>query len=365
MEQIIEIGKFILSSFIHIWPYLVITIPLAVVIRFLNFSKYINQALSKSPFVSILLATAIGAFSPFCSCGVIPVIASLLIGGVPVAPIMSFWLASPSMDPEIFFLSVSVLGWKLAIWRLASTFLLSLGGGIITHYLVKKGWLREVLKKKNGNSLINLKVIIHWLRQIFSSSQPFLKKMTLQTISVKNLTLDKDVVVNCSCSGKQDNAYESPKEIANSENNCCDSKKEEALKLSLGNLRKEIIKATLMVSKFMAIAFFINALINLYVPVDFLRDMMTDNEIGSIFIFSALGIPFYTSNISALPLVQGLLSLGLHPGAALAFLISGPTTTLPAMIAVYGIASRKVFSIYISLILFGSAFFGILFYLLA
>jgi hypothetical protein len=33
------------------------------------------------------------------------------LSGVPLAPIMSSWIASPTMDPEIFTLSVGILGW--------------------------------------------------------------------------------------------------------------------------------------------------------------------------------------------------------------------------------------------------------------
>ena len=69
--------------------------------------------------MAIIAATVVGAVSPLCSCGVVPVIPALLAGGVPLAPVMSFWLASPSMDPEVFLLSVGSIGWELATWRLA------------------------------------------------------------------------------------------------------------------------------------------------------------------------------------------------------------------------------------------------------
>ncbi len=103
------------------------TIPLAVVVQMSSTSRYIKRAFQARPITAILLATVVGAFSPFCSCAVIPVIASLLISGVPLAPVMSFWIASPSMDPEIFFLSVGMIGWELAVRRLAATLVLSLG----------------------------------------------------------------------------------------------------------------------------------------------------------------------------------------------------------------------------------------------
>lgn len=77
-----------------------------------------------------------------------------------------------------------------------------------------------------------------------------------------------------------------------------------------------------------------------------------------------IGIPAYTSNLTALPLVSGLLSLGMNPGAALAFLIAGPPTTLPAMVAVWGIVKKKIFFLYVSFSLVGAIIFGILFNIL-
>jgi uncharacterized membrane protein YraQ (UPF0718 family) len=105
VNEIIRVVEFVIESFIKIWPLLLITIPLAVFIRSISISDKINEWLSKNIHLSILIATFVGAVAPFCSCSVIPVISAMLIAGVPLAPVMSFWLASPSMDPEIFFLS--------------------------------------------------------------------------------------------------------------------------------------------------------------------------------------------------------------------------------------------------------------------
>lgn len=113
--ELLKIGDFILNSFLHIGPYLLVTIPLAVAIQMSGASRHIKRTFGTRPLIAVILATAVGAFSPFCSCTVNPVIASLLISGVPLAPVMSFWIASPSMDPEIFFLSVGMIGWNLAV----------------------------------------------------------------------------------------------------------------------------------------------------------------------------------------------------------------------------------------------------------
>lgn len=60
----------------------------------------------------------------------------------------------------------------------------------------------------------------------------------------------------------------------------------------------------------------------------------------------------------ALPIVGGLMQQGMDPGAALAFLIAGPITTIPAMAAVWGVAKRRVFLLYVGIGLVGALVFG-------
>ena len=48
--------------------------------------------------------------------------------------------------------------------------------------------------------------------------------------------------------------------------------------------------------------------------------------IGSILIMMAIGVPIYVCAAASIPIAAGLIHLGALPGAALAFLISGPAT---------------------------------------
>jgi uncharacterized membrane protein YraQ (UPF0718 family) len=308
MNEVIKISEFVLKSFLHIWPYLVITIPLSVIINLSGASRYITRAFGKNPVMSVLLATIVGAFSPFCSCGVIPVISSLLIGGVPIAPVMSFWIASPSMDPEIFFLSSSVLGWNLAVWRLASTFIISLGAGYITHLLTVKGFLL--------NQGLNLK--------------------TLKVSGGANVQVAGQVACACESNEVHD-------------------------KITGKKIFDEILKATIMVGKFMGIAFLITAIIKFYLPQQLLNGLVSKVPSLQVLYATLIGIPVYTTNITALPLAGGLIEAGMNKGAALSFLIAGATTTLPAMAAVYGITTKRLFLLYLSFALFGALFTGLLY----
>lgn len=63
----------------------------------------------------------------------------------------------------------------------------------------------------------------------------------------------------------------------------------------------------------------------------------------------------YLGTLSALPIVAGLLSQGIQPGAAITFLIAGPVTMIPAMTV-----ERKVFALYLTIGLLSSILAGTL-----
>ena len=116
-----------------------------------------------------------------------------------------------------------------------------------------------------------------------------------------------------------------------------------------------------MVVKFMALAFFLEALIILYVPEEWITTALGQKNPMAIATAAILGVPTYTSSLTALPMISGLLTQGMNPAAALAFLIAGPTTTLPAMAAVWPLVARRVFVLYVSFSLVGAVLMGYFF----
>jgi len=362
--EILEIGKLAALSLVKIWPYLLVTIPIAVAVQVSGAAKHIRRAFSARPVPAIILATVVGAFSPFCSCGVIPVVASLLIGGVPLAPVMSFWIASPSMDPEIFFLSVATLGWELALWRLLATLLLSLGAGFLTHFTVVRGWLAGPIMRTRGpasdrSKLALAKLVVRRAREIFMRgfAAPQQTELCCARASAVGISIDvglpekamssagETVSSSCgdapACSGEESNSDGKPVSF-------------------IQKLTRESGVASLMVARFMLLAVVLEALFARYVPQQWVTDVLGADNYFSVLIAAVVGVPLYTSNLTALPLIGALLAQGMDPSAALAFLIAGPTTTIPAMAAVWGLVRRRVFALYVGFALTGAVVFGAL-----
>jgi uncharacterized membrane protein YraQ (UPF0718 family) len=367
IHELSAIAEFVINNFIHIWPYLMVSIPLAVALQVSNVSKHIRKAFVSRPLVAILLATLVGAFSPFCSCSVVPIITSLLISGVPLGPVMAFWIASPAMDPEVFVLSIGVVGFDLAVARLVATLVLSLSGGFIAHGLEQRGFFADGILREQRRTL-------PWWASVRRVLQ------TPLTFAMSSFGTGSAAVAAPGCCGTA-----VPMAVSSTAGSCgcgssiplplverpsacgCGSSAplspsacgcgSEPLPLKT-RIFRETINTTRMILKFMLIAFVLEALITFYIPQDAVVTVLGNKNPLAIVLAGLIGVPMYTSNLAALPLVEGLLGQGMLPGAALAFLIAGPTTTIPAMSAVYGITKPRVFLLYVSLALFGSIILG-------
>jgi uncharacterized membrane protein YraQ (UPF0718 family) len=381
--MILEVLTSVLSGILHLWPFLLVTVPLAVLVRQSGAARLIERAMRGRPVIAILLATAVGAFSPFCSCSVIPVVATLLWSGVPLGPVMSFWIASPSMDPEIFFLSVASLGWQLALWRLGSTLVLSLAAGFVTQALFTRGWLgTEVLRP--AGSATALSAVTGWVRAQLAAvvaaarravSSPAMARLVLAPTSPGCCGLDYGPAIEvvgqgvgaascgttCATGAGAATCGTSCDSAAAADSGAAPCACGAAPRSAAARLVSETVAATLMVAKFMALAVTLEVLFKLFVPTAAVTALVGTHSRFAVVTAAAVGVPLYTSNLAAMPLVRELLASGMDPAAALAFLIAGPTTTIPAMAAVAGLVNRRVFALYVGYAFFGAILAGLAF----
>ncbi len=390
MNDIIEIITFVAEAVWHVWPFFVISIFLAVLINQLNLSSAIRRAFDNRIAIAIVAATAVGAFSPFCSCTVIPVVAGLLASGVPLAPIMSFWVASPTMDPEIFALTAGILGMPLAVVRLVATLLLSLGAGVLTWALLKTPLLTYGATKKDvavpessccdsdpiatpqpafelGNSAIQLNMVSAETPSACCDSDPVptpqpafelgSSAIQLNMVSAGSpATLTQPAVAPATaCSS---NSCAVPAAPAAKSDNWRTQLRQSVQAIHWPSFGKEMAQQSWSIGRWLLLAFLLEALITLYVPQEAIASLLGEQNSWAVPLAAIIGVPLYLSNMSALPIVDGLLVQGMQPGAAIAFLIAGPVTTIPAMTAVWGIVSRRVFALYLAIGLFGAMALG-------
>ena len=102
-EQAYDTLTFTTDALIGVSIFLLLSIGVAAYAKASGADALIARAFTGDMSRMIIAAALMGALSPFCSCGVIPLIAALLSMGVPLAPVMAFWLASPLMTRRCSF----------------------------------------------------------------------------------------------------------------------------------------------------------------------------------------------------------------------------------------------------------------------
>ncbi len=337
---------FVAESAWNVLPVFVVSVFLGVLVRSLKLDGAVRRVFGARVGVAILLATAVGAFSPFCSCTVVPVVAGLLIAGVPLAPVMSFWIASPTMDPEIFALSAGFLGWPLAVTRLVATLILSLGAGYLTLLLTRSGFfqgavLRRTAEEKKETS------------DCCSPEQPVLVGIG----ATRNAAMSGGIVRETSAATATAEACGSGCGVR-SDNQPRTGWWGEILEsfrgLSWGEVARDSLGEGWRIGRWLLVAFTMEALILEYVPQEAIAGTLGGSSAFAVPLAALVGLPLYMNEAGALPIVSGLMESGMTPGAALAFLIAGPATTIPAMAAVWSLVKPRVFALYAGVALFGA-----------
>jgi uncharacterized membrane protein YraQ (UPF0718 family) len=80
-----------------------------------------------------------------------------------------------------------------------------------------------------------------------------------------------------------------------------------------------------------------------------------------VVIGALVGAPAYLNGYAAPPLVAGLMESGMSAGAAMAFMVAGAVSCIPAMAAVWALVRREVFAMYVLFGLGGAIVSGLVF----
>lgn len=303
-SQVLSSLGFVGKAVVHTFGFLLLSVGLTAYAKASGADSLIAKAFSGPPALAILSGALIGALSPFCSCGVVPVVLALLSMGVPVSAVMAFWLASPLMDPSMFVMTSATLGLEFAIAKTVAAVGIGLMGGWGTLLLDRIGLLGEPLRQGVGNGGCSA-------TQVRKPQAP-VWRIWHQPARVST-------------------AWRSFKTNA----------------------------ATL--SKWLLLAFTLESLMVAYLPADLVGRIAGGTGLMPVVWATLVGIPSYLNGYAALPLVKGLMAQGLAPGAAMAFLVGGGVTSIPAAMAVFGVTRLPVFLAYLLFGVVGAILSGVFF----
>jgi hypothetical protein len=300
--QAVASASFVIDAFLWVAPFLLLSVLLAAWLKAAGADRLIGAVVSASPAMGILVSAAAGSLSPFCSCGVVPLVAGLLAAGVPLPVVAAFWLSSPLMDPEQFILLGATISMEFAMVKLVTAFGLGLMAGFATLVLQRAGAFANPLKG----------------------------------------------IVSCGGCGS--------KPVASTEGVRWAFWKEPERWTAFSG---EAWGVTQFLAKWLLLAFAIESLMVAWIPPNLIASTLGGEQgLMAIPLAAVIGVPAYLNGFAAIPLVGEMMTMGMAPGAAITFLVAGGATSIPAAMAVYALVHKTVFVWYLLLAFVGSLLAG-------
>lgn len=101
------------------------------------------------------------------------------------------------------------------------------------------------------------------------------------------------------------------------------------------------------IGKALLVGILVSGLLGALVPADFFT-LYLSSEWLSMLAVLGLGIPLYVCSTGSIPIALAMIGMGLSPGAALVFLITGPATNAATIATVLKTMGRQVVFIYLT-----------------
>jgi len=303
-NHITDAAAFVLWGLVIVAPIVVPGILVAAWIIASGADSRIARAFEGRTWRTVLAASFIGAITPVCGVTVLPLMAGLLAAGVPLAPIMAFWLSSPITDPAMLATTAATLGLSFAIGKTVAAFGLGVIGGMFTALFAKASWVVHSLRN-NGLA-----------RQLSAARCGEVQ------------SFDPWV-------------WQSP--------------------IRRKSFSKQFWATTRLILICLIPAFAAEYAMNAALTPGSLATYVGEDQWWAIPAAVFVGAPAYIDGYAALPLTRGLIENGMSEGAAMAFLISGGVVSIWGALAIAPILKLQPFLLYLALAILGSLAAGYVF----
>ncbi len=297
LDQLIETLLFTGQTIGLLLPFLVFAFALAGFMKASSAEVIITQVFRGRPIAMIFAAAVFGSWSPLCSCTVIAMISVLLRAGMPLSAVMAFWISSPIISPDMYVYTAALLGTGFATAKLVAAGLMGLFAGFSVLLFEKFGAFKSPLKHHQTKKM-----------NLGEAKKPVWK------------------------------FWKEPERVA--------------------MFWDEMKDITWRLGKWMVFAFILESLMIAYVPAEQVGQWVGSSSTWAIPFAVLAGIPAYVNGVAAVPLIQGLMSMGMGQAAAMAFLVGGSVTSIPATMAVFPLVRFNVFLTYLGIALVSSILIG-------
>lgn len=301
--QLFDTLIFAARAMLNTLPFILFAVFAIAYLKASGAETLLTKAFEGSQLRMIFMAALLGGLSPFCSCEVIPFIAALLAVGVPLSAVMAFWLASPLMDPAMFAITSSALGFEFALAKTVAAIGLGLLGGFGTMAFANSAVFKNPLREKPS------------VGGCCGIKKPFQGRPAWRFWESQDRTLA---------------------------------------------FRDTAVENSVFLFKWLLLAYLLEALMVRNIPASLIAPILGGEGLGPILLAATLGAPAYLNGYAAVSLISGLMEQGMSAGAAMSFIIAGGVSSIPAGVAVWALVKPRVFAAYIGYAVLGAILAGML-----
>lgn len=293
-----------------VFPYFIVGILLAGLIRTYKITAKLQNTLRRYGFLSVFLASFVGILTPLCACGTLTTAISLLFAGMPLAPVMSLLVTSPLLSPSTYLLTLNDLGPEWTAIRTISAFSMGILAGTVTHLLRNKGFQTKAIFIEGAIPR----------GDFHDEAYP-------------------DERFRCGCKEGFGNRVAA----------------------KTGNMFVIFLAKSSemlwLVGKYVLVGVAIGAIVERYMPYEWIYRLFGQKDPLNIIYITLGTVPIFLHQISASSIlyhIKSSLDGTLDGGAALAFMIGGPVTAMPAMIMFWAVFKKRVFFLYMAVCIAGT-----------
>ena len=295
--------EFVLPLLLGVWgsalamaPYLLFGFLVAGLLSVVVRPEVVERHLGGSGPWPVIKAALCGVPLPLCSCGVIPVSASLKKHGASRGATLAFLISTPQTGVDSILVTLSMLGPVVAIFRPIAALVTGIAGGLLTNVL---------------------------------ADEPRPAAPGAGAAHVHDGCQDE-----CCAPGP------------------CRSWLFRALHYGFVTLPRDIARP-------LAGGLLVAGLISVLVPDDFFAGAIGNGFLGML-IMMCIGIPMYVCATASVPIAAALVAKGVSPGAAIVFLVTGPATNAAAIATIWKMLGRRVTFIYLGVVAGAALLSGVL-----
>ena len=295
----------VVVTFAHTWPYLVVSVLVAAVLKVHVEPARLRAWLSRHQRASVVGAIGLSVLTPLCSCGTMALVLAMLATSMPWAPIVAFMVASPLTSPGQLLFTAGLFGWTFAGFHFAVAIVLGFTGAAAAAVLESRGWLANQMR---------------------------LAKPTLAPIAGGS---DAAVAVVPALNGVP--------------------------RPRLGEYAQAIVVEGRRLTLLFVTFAFVGYLINNLIPAAWVTALFGSGQTWGVALAATFGLPLYVNSDASLPLVKSFLDSGASAGAAMAFLVTGAGTSVGAVAGALTIARWRVLAVVVAALWVGAVVSGYVF----